>query len=42
MSITNKKFAIVWNMPHKTSTNGGTFGYPDAEYLNKLKFELGA
>ena len=39
-SIANKCFAVVWKLPHKTSISGGAFGYPDAQYLTKLKIEL--
>ena len=39
-SITNKCFAVIWKLPHKTSTSGGAFGYPDPEYITKLRNEL--
>ena len=37
---TGQKNCVVWSgIHHKTSPNGGTFGYPDPTYLNRVTHE---
>ncbi|XP_059159531.1 uncharacterized protein LOC131943422 [Physella acuta] len=38
---TNKDNVITWNdIHHKTSLKGGSFGYPDSKYFQRVKEEL--
>jgi len=39
---TGQQDCLVWNIHHKTSTHGGptNYGYPDAEYLQRVLDEL--
>ncbi len=43
-NTTGHNNVIVWNIHHKTALSGGvvTHGYPDPEYLDRLKWELRA
>lgn len=38
---TGRRNICVWNgIHHKTSKDGGEFGYPDSSYLHRLQYEL--
>jgi hypothetical protein len=38
---TGQKDTVVWSgIHHKTSMYGGSFGYPDEKYLNRVTLEL--
>lgn len=41
---TGQKNVLVWGIHHKTSMRGGVskYGYPDPEYINRVKLELKA
>lgn len=40
-SITTGKYSVIWNgIHHKTSKNGGMYGFPDASYYDRVKDEL--
>ena len=40
---TGKQNTTVWaGIHHKTSIHGGSFGFPDATYLDRVKDELKA
>lgn len=38
---TGQSNAVIWNgIHHKTTTHGGSFGYPDDTYLDRVQLEL--
>lgn len=39
---TGQKNVLVWGIHHKTSMRGGSYGYPDPGYMDRVKTELKA